>query len=293
MPDAPEAGDQNHARGLREEGEQNRQPETGVLDAHLHGDRAPVGTVEAHQQPGQGADAQCQGVLADHQRHDTVRVFQEHIHILAERQAHEGEQHQQRDHAHGLLGTLGEAWKVAAGQHAQHQGQRQHQRHQQQDVPGVERDLGDHRPGVGVQPAVEREIQRREHGGGQAGHRRHADGHRHIGPRQPGHDVGKGAARAGGHQDHAQRQLRLHVEKPGDHAGQRRQQYELRQQPRRRRFRHTQHAPEILATQGQGNPEHHQSEDHIEHDQTAGAEINRVIGGHTSPPGYCSCSARR
>src|SRR5690554_6447126 len=214
MPYAPEGGDQQHAPGIGEEGEENDQAQSGILDADLQSYRAAVALSQAAQAGHAVAQQQCQQVVADHQPEEAVELREEEIDVAAEGNRHEAEKDQQGYHPQGFLAALDQTGKAVTYDHAHRHGQGQYQQHQPEHAARLQADLGEIGAGMGVEPAVQGKIQRRHYGCGQTGYVVHADGHRQVAPGQPGHDVGKAAAGAGRDQDHAQGQLGVDAQPP-------------------------------------------------------------------------------
>ena len=170
-------------------------------------------------------------------------------------------------------GFFGQAWKQPADGQPRGQGDPQDDENGEKDIYGAEADLAQNLGRVGIEAAPEGQVERgHDHRRGR-GNGGHADRYGAVAPGQMGHDVGQVAARAGGHQDHAQGHGGVRAQIEGQQEGEGRQQDELGGQADGRGLGGDQNAFEILGLHVQGDPEHHQPDGGVDHHQPLGVEV--------------------
>jgi len=148
LPAAPEGGDQQHAAGLGEEGEDQRHAQRRIVDTAFQRHRAHVGLAQPAGPRAQVAQAQGRAVEQRHQPEEQVEVGDELRVVLDEGHHHEGRQHQQREHPHGLLQAPRQLRATPAQGHAGEHRRHQHQQHRGQQLQRVDADLREQRAGL-------------------------------------------------------------------------------------------------------------------------------------------------
>ena len=224
-----------------------RGTQAGVLHADLDGkglsviERQPEQT--RRQQPAQVA----QTVVQHHHAEDQQARIDDAV--LAARHHGTDDQHDgnDRDERHALGHVVDAMAQDGLDDETHNDGQQHHLHHRQEHARGIHL-----QPLRGEQPEHQRGEQRRQ----QRGHRGAGHRQRRVATGQIGHDVGRGAARAGPHQDDAHGQIRRQVKDLAQPPGQGGHDEELGAHAHQHGFRIAQHAGEILYRQREAHAQH-------------------------------------
>ena len=186
----------------------------------------------------------------------------------------------------GLWARAAARREAVAGPHARGHRQAEQQEHGQQHFQRIERHHLEDLARLGMQPAPERQVQRRHdhrHRGRDGGHR---DRQRRVALGVVGEEVGDVAARTGRHQHHAQCDAGRGPDRQHEQEGERRQQHELPGQPDQDRLRRRQHGPEVRPLEVQRDAEHHQADDDVQRPQRLRIEVqpDEIHLGHVHSP---------
>ena len=145
MPDAPPCGDDEHTAilqfGREDIGiEQEDESEARVLDTHLNGDSATVGTWKSRQFSEPITGEEDETIVDGYNNYNPLEVLDEYIEVVPKRDKHHTQEHHDRKVLQGFVERFSYLGGIVCGKHTECQGNTEQNEYRNEDIPHRDRE---------------------------------------------------------------------------------------------------------------------------------------------------------